>query len=233
MRVLCVGTGHRAPYLVSALKEANHSVAATERLDDAAWLLGVEPFDAAIALTRGAALDVSRALAARPPHVILAIVDSAGDPDSRAQALNAGADVCLGPRLDYAELDARLAALWREVARGLTGAMASNMVLSRATRCLSDESGARLALSRREYLLLERLLRGSGTAVGRDALIAYVFDDADLDATPLRRLVVELRRRIADAQIDLHIETIPRVGYRVASVRSVGDQWDVAGIQCR
>jgi two-component system, OmpR family, response regulator len=214
MRILCVGAGRRAGYLTAALMEASHSVAALESVEDAAWLIAAEHFDAVVALTHGDAVEVSRLLGARPEHVILAVVDTPAEHDVRVGALYAGADICLGPQLDYAELDARLGALWRDVAGDHAGAGTADVVLSRAARCLHGAGGAKVDLSRREYLLLERLLRDAGAIVGHDDLIAYVFDDIDSDGKPLRRLAADLRRRIADSGIDLHVEAIPRVGYR-------------------
>jgi len=219
MRILCVGTGAHADYLVAALRESNHSVVAIDSVVDAAYLVAIERIDAVIMLTRGDALHAARSMVARPAHTVLVMIDNPGDHDTRVAALYAGADACLAALYEYAELEARLHALWRDVARldadGQRADASSRpgFVLSRATRSLIG--GRPVALSRREYLLMERLLRSAGTAVHRDELLGYVFDDADADGVSLQRLVAALRRRIAESGCNFRLDTLPGVGYCV------------------
>jgi DNA-binding response OmpR family regulator len=219
MRILCVGTGGRAGYLTAALMEANHSVSSVERIVDAAYLVAIEQIDAVIALTAGDPADAARAMIARPEHTVLVVIDTPGDQDARIAALYAGADVCFTGHYEYAELDARLHALWREAGQSevdpvRTAALsAACMTLSRATRSLIGPGEVALALTRREYLLMECLLRQSGTVVQRDDLIAYVFGDADGDGVSLQRLVSALRRRITESGWCLRLDTVPRIGY--------------------
>lgn len=225
MRILCVGAaGARIDYLSAALMESNHSVVTLESVVDAAYLVAIERIDTVIVLTHGDAVEVARTLAARPEHTDLVIIDSPGAHDARIAALYAGADACFTAQYEYAELEARLQALWRDAGElGVGGGNVdrqgpplpgADVALSRATRSLIDRGGASLALSRREYLLIERLLRSAGTVVPRDDLIAYVFCDAEADRVSLQRLATALRRRMVDAGCKLRLETVPRVGYR-------------------
>jgi DNA-binding response OmpR family regulator len=220
MRILCVGTGVRAEYLSAALMEANHSVSSVERVVDAAYLAAIEQVDAVIALTLGDPVEAARAMNARREHTVLVIIDTPGDQDARVAALYAGADVCFTGQYEYAELEARLHALWRGISRtdadtGKAAALsAASVTLSRATRSLiGPDDGTALALTRREYLLMERLLRDAGSVVQRDDLLAYVFEDADADGVSLQRLVSALRRRITQSGWRLRLDTVPRVGY--------------------
>ena len=221
MRILCLGAGVRVEYLTAALMEANHSVSSVERILDATYLVAIEQVDAVIALTLGDPVEAARAMVARPEHTVLVIIDTPGDQDLRIAALYAGADVCFTSQYEYTELEARLHALWREISRtdadaGTTAVLsAAGMTLSRSTRSLVGPDDVALALTRREYLLMERLLRDAGTVVQRDDLLAYVFEDADADGISLQRLVSALRRRITESEWRLQLDTVPRVGYRV------------------
>jgi len=219
MRILCVGTGARADYLVAALTESNHSVSTAEYVADAAYLVAIERIDAVVALSQGAPVDAARALVARPEHTVLVVIDTPGEQDARIAALYAGADACFTGHYEYAELEARLHALWRDGREGVEDAKTpvEGIVLSRTKRSLIGPGGAALALTRREYLLMERLLRSAGTVVPRDELIGYVFGDADADSVSLQRLVSALRRRFAECRWGLHLETVARVGYSVVS----------------
>jgi two-component system, OmpR family, response regulator len=219
MRILCVGSGARADYLVAALTESNHSVSTVEYVADAAYLVAIERIDAAVVLSQGAPVDAASALLARPEHTVLVVIDTPGDQDARIAALYAGADACFTGHYEYAELEARLHALWRNGSQGVEEAETpvEGVMLSRTKRSLIGPGGEALALTRREYLLMERLLRSAGTVVQRDELIGYVFGDADADGVSLQRLVSALRRRIAECGWRLHLETVARVGYCVVS----------------
>jgi two-component system, OmpR family, response regulator len=226
MRILCVGSGTRAEYLAAALIEANHSVSSVERVVDAAYLVAVEHIDAAIVLCAGEATDAARAMVARPVHTVLVIIDAPGNQDARIEALYAGADACFTGDYEYAELEARLHALWRDgaqvdadmlvpVASSSSSSLAGGPVLSRTKRSLIGADGTELPLTRREYLLMECLLRNAGSVVQRDELIGYVFGDAEADGVSLQRLVSALRRRIVESAWGLRLVTMPRVGYRL------------------
>jgi two-component system OmpR family response regulator len=219
MRILCVGIGARVNYLAAALIEANHSVSSVEDVVDAAFLAAVEHIDAVIVLASGNAVDAARAMVARPGHTVLVVIDSSGDQDARVAALYAGADACFTSHYEYAELEARLHALWRDGGRPdaqEVGASPSGggIALSRAKRSLIGSDGAELLLTRREYLLMECLLRGAGRVVPRDELIGYVFGDTEADAVSLQRLMSALRRKFAQSGWSLRLDTVPRVGYR-------------------
>lgn len=219
MRILCVGTGPRAEYLVGALTESNHSVSTIDSVGDGAYLVAVEHIDAVIALTHGNAVEAAHAMQARPEHTVLVLIDNPGNEASRIAALYAGADVCFSAQYEHAELEARLHALWRDA--GLSGVEAKrsdassgcSVSLSRGTRSLTNADGSTLALSRREYLLMERLLRSVGRIVPRDELIAYVFGDSDADGVSLQRVVAGLRRRMDESVFGVRLDTVPRVGY--------------------
>lgn len=223
MRILCVGVGTRLDYLSAALTESTHSVVTLESIEDAAYRVATERIDTVIALTHGDAVQVVQALVARPEYTSLVIIDNPATHDTRVAALYAGADACFAAQYEYAELEARLQVLWRDATpRALAGhvkgqAPLEGVALSRATRSLVDSKGVSLALARREYLLMERLLRGAGTVVPRDELINYIYGDADADGVSLQRLATALRRRLADSGWRMKLEAIPRVGYRVVS----------------
>jgi DNA-binding response OmpR family regulator len=229
MRIVCVGVGAQMGagdaqrYLAEALAESNHSVVELANLDDAGYLANAGHVDAIIVLTSGAAIDAARALAVRPAHTVLAIIDRQGQKDARVAALEAGADICLDHPYDYAELHARLLAFCRQrdhavpvAAHGTRAThVKSRSLLSSTTRSLVGRDGAQLLLRKREYLLMDRLLREPGEAVARDELVDYVFGEADADTTSLHLLVSRLRARLAQTTLPVMLVTVPKLGYRV------------------
>jgi DNA-binding response OmpR family regulator len=222
MRIVCVGTSTAQRYLAEALAESNHSVVELADVGDAGYLVSAEHVDAIIALTSGGAVDAAHAFAARPAHTVLAVIDRHGQTDARVAALEAGADICVDYPYDYAELHARLLAFCRQgrhaalPAAGQAAACASaaHALLSATTRSLVGRDGSRLLLRKREYLLMDRLLRVPGEAVARDELVDYVFGEADADTTSLHLLVSRLRARLAQINLPVRLMTVPRLGYR-------------------
>jgi DNA-binding response OmpR family regulator len=223
MRIVCVGTREPRRYLADALAESNHSVMELDNIGDAAYVASAGHVDAIIALTTGGALDAARSLAVRPAHTVLVVIDRHGDKDSRVAALQAGADICLDHPYEYAELHARLLAFCRQRDAGFTSNVKSvalpspsaALTLSAATRSLVGRGGMRMLLRKREYLLMDRLLREPGVSVERDELVDYVFGEADADTTSLHLLVSRLRARLSRTNLPITLETVVRSGYRV------------------
>lgn len=218
MRILCVGGEQRRRYLARALEESNHSVVELESLDDAVWLAGTEYLDVVIVLANADAQQAARALAVRPANTVLVIIDMQGSAQTRVEALEAGADICLDGPYEYAELLARLQAITRlgnDVSKANShGAMPPQSVLSASKRSLLCSDGSALLLRRREYLLMDRLLRTPGEAVPHAELVDYVFGDVEVDSTSLHRLVCRLRDRFLKAKATVRVIGIARVGYR-------------------
>lgn len=223
MRIVCVGASGAQRYLAEALAESNHSVVELDNVDDASYLASAEHVDAIIVLTSGGASDAARAFAVRPAHTVLAVIDRQGQKDARVAALEAGADICLDHPYDYAELHARLLAFCRQrnhgalpaAPRAASSAAFARPLLSAATRSLAGRDGSQLLLRKREYLLMDRLLRVPGEAVARDELVDYIFGEADADTTSLHLLVSRLRARLSQTNLPITLMTVPKLGYRV------------------
>ena len=149
-------------------------------------------------------------LAASAGSATIAAIVAGTTSAERARMLNAGCDVCLAHPCSFVELHERLRALWRR-----TGviAMRESIRLDTATRAL-DERGRRLALSAREFRVVECLLREAGRPVGRDAVLRYAWGDADIEPETVNALVVRLRRKLAAHAFSARIETVARFGFR-------------------
>ncbi|MEK6291043.1 MAG: winged helix-turn-helix domain-containing protein [Paraburkholderia tropica] len=139
------------------------------------------------------------------------------------ELLDSGVDICFDEPCDYVELHARLQAITRPGSHTIqtatnttTSDSASQPLLSRATRSLICSDGSALLLRRREYLLMDRLLRNPGEPVRHAELVDYVFGELEVDPTSLHRLVSRLRGRFAKAGAPVKLVVIPRLGYRAA-----------------
>ncbi|ACA94803.1 response regulator transcription factor [Burkholderia cenocepacia] len=222
MRILLVTSPHpEASWLHKALQESGHSVPRADDLRDGLFLASQEAFDAIVATAFEPGSDA--ALIAMLPRFVAdgggaALVVLIGDASARERIhmLRAGADACFCAPYSFIELHERLQALQRlagprEAGRSIAGVSAVETL----ARELADGK-LRLAVTRREFLLLECLMRHPNVPVPRDQLIRYVWQDKeDVDPSSVNLVVSRLRRKLARHLPDVRIDTVSRYGYQV------------------
>lgn len=222
MRILLVTSPHpEASWLHKALQESGHSVPRADDLRDGLFLASQEAFDAIVATAFEPGGDA--ALIAMLPRFVAdgggaALVVLMGDASARERIhmLRAGADACFCAPYSFIELHERLQALQRlagprEAGRSIAGVSAVETL----ARELADGK-LRLAVTRREFLLLECLMRHPNAPVPRDQLIRYVWQDKeDVDPSSVNLVVSRLRRKLARHLPDVRIDTVSRYGYQV------------------
>lgn len=133
----------------------------------------------------------------------------------RVSGLELGADDYLGKPFAFEELVARVRALGRRatpaappVLRG-PGSLELDPARRTATRQGND-----LDLTRKEFGVLEVLLRADGAVVSSEELLDRVWDEnADPFTTTVRVTVMTLRRKLGDPSV---VQTVVGSGYRLA-----------------
>lgn len=94
-------------------------------------------------------------------------------------------------------------------------------------RRLAVRDGRPLALSRREFGVLEVLLRARGAVVGDDELIEEVWEEQPRHRTNAVRVTLgTLRAKLGDPPV---IEAVPGTGYRMADGPAAGDAPSASG----
>jgi two-component system OmpR family response regulator len=220
MRVLVVEDEPKMAALVArALREEGHAADVVHRGDDALWMAKAAPYDALVLdvmLPGVDGLEVVRRLRAQDiwtPVLLLTARDAVGD---RVGGLDAGADDYLTKPFSFAELLARVRAIARrgpvERPTVLTvGDLRLDPAAHRAWR-----GDAELALSTREFSLLELLMRNAGSALTRVQLLDGAWDMA----FESRSNIVDVYMGYLRSKIDrpfgrASIETVRGVGYRL------------------
>src|SRR3982075_3900559 len=144
---------------------------------------------------------------------ILMLTAKDGEYDE-AEALDTGADDFLSKPFSFVVLVARLRALVRRGVRPRPSVLvAGDLRLDPAARsCTRD--GVDIALTPREFSLLEYLLRRAGEVVRKSEILEHVWDyDFDGDPNIVEVYVGYLRRKI-DAPFGRHaLETVRGAGY--------------------
>lgn len=142
-------------------------------------------------------LDICKAMRAkklRQPVLLLTARDSTRD---RVEGLDGGADDYLVKPFSFEELLARLRALLRrpEQVAGTT-LQVGDLTLHPGTFEVV-RNGVPLALSKKEYALLEYLMRNKGNILSKDKLIAHVWDfDADILPNTVEAFIASLRQKV-------------------------------------
>ena len=171
-----------------------------------------------VLLPRLSGLDVCRRLRADGVTVPILMVTARGGPDQRVGGLDAGADDYLPKPYHFPELLARVRALLRR-GPALASSVLSFQDLSLDTRARRVERGGRLiALTAKEYALLEYLVRRQGDVVGRADIAEHVWDDSyDPMSNLIEVYIQRLRRKVDDGHPVKLIRTRRGAGYTLGA----------------
>jgi DNA-binding response OmpR family regulator len=156
--------------------------------------------------------EVCRSIAATGQGAVL-MLTAAGTIDDRVDGLEMGADDYLPKPFHLAELVARIRALSRRPRRALPPRLShGDLELDPAHRA-ATRAGQPLALTPKEFAVLELLLSAEGAVVSTEEILERVWDDAtDPFTNAVRMTVSRLRGKLGGPEV---IETVRPVGYRI------------------
>ena len=142
---------------------------------------------------------------------VLMLTAAAGIRD-RVDGLDLGADDYLTKPFAFAELVARVNSLSRRARRALPPVLErAGVILDRPVQ-RAWRDGLLLALTPKEFAVLEVLMRAEGAVVSAEALLEQAWDEnADPFTNAIRVAVMTLRRKLGAPPV---IETVPGAGYR-------------------
>jgi DNA-binding response OmpR family regulator len=156
---------------------------------------------------------VCRSLAAQRSEARVLMLTAASTIRDRVDGLELGADDYLPKPFDFAELVARVRALARRAVAPLPPILARGDVTLDSARRVAFRGERRLALSPKEFALLECLLALDGRAISAEELLARVWDEAaDPFTTTVKTTIGRLRAKLGDPPV---IETVRERGYRI------------------
>jgi DNA-binding response OmpR family regulator len=160
--------------------------------------------------------DVCRRLAAEGSLTRVLMLTAAGGLADRVEGLELGADDYLGKPFAFEELVARVRALGRRATPPAPPILfgAGDVSLDPARRT-ATRHGEPLELTRKEFGVLEELLRARGAVVSSEELLERVWDEhADPFTTIVRVTVMTLRKKLGDPPV---VHTVVGAGYRLGS----------------
>jgi DNA-binding response OmpR family regulator len=204
-------------YIRLGLEEEGYKVVAAATGEQGYYAATTEEFDAVVLdlmLPGHDGLKVLRDLRAHgftKPVLILTARDTV---DDRVRGLDAGADDYLVKPFAFAELHARLRALLRRGPSGLELILrADDLEMDLLARRVI-RAGVELDLTKREFELLEYLLRHKNAAVTRDMIARDVWKDPGGTITnAIDVCVTMLRKKVERPGARQLIQTVRGVGY--------------------
>jgi DNA-binding response OmpR family regulator len=163
-------------------------------------------------------LEICREIRTRQKAVPIIILSVISEPHKKVNLLNSGADDYLTKPFSFEELLARIRALLRRPQEIKSEILKIDDLVLNTTQHVVTLNGKEVYLTRKEFELLEYLMRNQGKVLSRGLLMEHVWDmNADPFSNTIETHILNLRRKIdLDAENKL-IHTLPGSGYRMMS----------------
>ncbi|MCK2033529.1 response regulator transcription factor [Microbacterium sp. KSW4-4] len=219
MRVLIV---EDEPYLAEAVRDGLRLEAIAADIagdgDTALELLGINAYDIAI-LDRDvpgpSGDDIARWIVASGSGIPILMLTAADRLDDKASGFELGADDYLTKPFELRELVLRLRALDRRRQRARPPVLEIAGLRLDPFRREVYRDGRYVALTRKQFAVLEVLVDAEGGVVSAEKLLERAWDEnADPFTNAVRITVSSLRKRLGEPWLIL---TVPGVGYRIGA----------------
>lgn len=205
-----------AQTLAKRLKEEHYAVDVCDNGTDALDYLLSAPYDVAVldimmpGLDGIAVLKKLREAGRRTPVLLLTARDAVSD---RVSGLNAGADDYLVKPFAYEELSARLRVLTRRNKQTSNRFEIADLVVD-CDAHTAKRSGMAIALTSREFALLEYMIRNKGHVLSRSQITEHVWSYEYEGASNMVDVYIRnLRKKIDDGRAVKLIHTVRYAGY--------------------
>lgn len=188
-------------HVAGALRAAGHVVEDTGDGDEAQWLLLENPYDAAVLDIMMPGRDgvmVTRAIRAAGRATLILLATARSDIRDRVGGLDAGADDYIVKPYSTEELLARLRALQRRAKPDLDPVLrVADLEIDLRAR-VARRAGQEIALTNREFALLEVLAEASPRPVSKATLVERVWDQHFDSGTNVLNVYVNYLRKKVD-----------------------------------
>lgn len=219
MRILLVEDEDRiASFVTRGLGSEGHAVERASTGREAMGLVRHEDYDLVLLdllLPDSNGRDVLRALRAAKHATPVLVLSALGEVEDKVELLDSGANDYLTKPFALAELAARIRALTRQDQERSDIIKVGDVVLDTRTRTVTRYE-RKVALTTREFTLLEYLMRHPGQVLSREQLLQAVWGSTYHTSSNVVDVYVRyLRKKLDVPGTESPIETVRGAGYRV------------------
>lgn len=159
-------------------------------------------------------IEVCKNLRSDDVNMPIIMITAKGDIDDRVEGLDSGADDYLVKPFDMKELLARVKALLRRPQATYNDVVTVQDLIMDSNKHEVTKEGKMLALTLKEYSILEYLMINAGTVITREQLLEHCWDFAYSAFSNITDVYIrQLRNKLQDND-EKYIQTIRGVGYK-------------------
>ncbi|ASU84492.1 DNA-binding response regulator [Nocardiopsis gilva YIM 90087] len=157
--------------------------------------------------------DVARSLVEQSYTGRILMLTASRELEDKVEGLTLGADDYMAKPFAFAELIARVRALGRRAVPPLPPVLRRSGIALDPANHTVERDGRDVALTPKEFAVLEVLMRANGTVVSAEGLLEKAWDEnADPFTNVVRVTVMTLRKKLGEPPV---IQTVPGAGYRI------------------
>ncbi len=168
-------------------------------------------------LPRKSGVEVCREIRLHKKDLPIIILSVISETEKKIELLETGADDYLTKPFSFQELLARIRAVLRRPKRMQDEILSIDDLEIDLRKNIVKRAGEEIHLTRKQFMLLEYLMRHPGAVVTRSMLMEHVWEtDVDPFSNTIETHILSLRRKIKnkDNQPEL-IHTVPGRGYKI------------------
>lgn len=186
-----------------------------------AYLALVNNYDAIILdniLPKKSGVEVIREVRGKGKDTPILVLSVKSDTAIKIQLINAGADDYLIKPFSFEELMARLRAILRRPKQLESEVLKADNLTLDTKKHVVKRGRKEVYLTRKEFMLLEYMLKNKGTVLSRGMLLDHVWDmETDPFSNTIEAHILSLRRKIDVSPFRKLIATVPGRGYKLNS----------------
>ncbi len=186
--------------LAKGLKKKGYAVDTAYDGEEGLYLYDLNEYDLIILDLNIPVIDgfeVLRKIRRKDTHIKILILSARTEVEQKVKGLNLGANDYVGKPFDFMELEARINALLRiDFTQSSAEQVCDKIKINLITKTVSV-SDATVALTKKEYSVLEYLFRHKGEVVSAETLIEHVWEsDVDLFSNSLKYHIHMLKKKL-------------------------------------
>jgi len=221
MRILVVEDNQKlAKYIKQMFEEEGYSVDCAYDGETGQRMAETSPYDLLVLdvmLPGKDGITICTELRDNNSTVPILMLTAKGEVDDRVLGLDSGADDYLVKPFEMKELLARTRSLLRRPQEKFIESLEVQDLLLHSSTHTVSKNGADLALTLKEYAILEYLMRNADTVITREELLEHCWDFAYSAFSNITDVYIkQLRKKLQDTD-EKYIQTIRGVGYKFKS----------------